>query len=195
MNIEEYRGWFIAGSLALMLLVASPALATFIHISNNSEGFSELWVFGPNHTVEDYPLVVKANEQNNIFIGVRNHLGYSAYYDVRLKFRNQTQSYPDNEQPSSLASVCEFYLFLANGNENEISIMFSISNVSLVGETTSVGRLVVNNQSYSSNSIAKWDSKYQGFFYEVLFELWLYDIEVNDFKYNDRYVGIWLNVQ
>jgi len=55
MNLEDYRRVFSAGSLVLILIVASPSLGLIMPFRRGTERFSELWVLGPNHMAEDYP--------------------------------------------------------------------------------------------------------------------------------------------
>jgi len=191
MNVEEYRGWFIAGSLALMLLGTAPTLALYVHLPSGSEKFSELWLLDPNHKAEDYPFNVKVNETYNVFVGVGNHLGYSAYYRVYVKFRNQTLPLPDssNSIPSPLNSTYELQLFLADGKTWETQLKFSFQ-----GEPMFVSNILINDVVFPVNRSSTWDQEHNGFYYQLFFELWLYNTTSLRFQYHNRFVGLWLNV-
>jgi len=89
-DIVEYRGLFVVGSLVLILIMAAPTLGLFIRIPDGSERFSEVWLLGPEGQAENYPFNVSVNESYYVYVGVGNHLGRSAYYRIYVKFRNQT---------------------------------------------------------------------------------------------------------
>jgi len=46
----------------------------------------------------------------------------------------------------------------------------------------------------SMDSSSGWDLENSGFYYQVFFELWLYDTSLQGFQYHNRFVGIWLNM-
>jgi len=196
MNVEVHRGWFIAGSLALMLTAATPALALFIRLPNGSERFSELWLLGPSHKAEDYPFNVRVNETYSIYAGVGNRLGYSAYYMVYVKFRNQTQPLPidSNATPSTLHTLYEFNFFIRDGEVWETLLNFKILDAESSNESMSVNNLSINEIPSGVDSLSVWDEARNGFYYQLFFELWLYNMTSQHFQYHNRFVGIWLNV-
>ena len=57
-----------------------------------------------------------------------------------------------------------------------------------------VGRLAINDVVFVVNSSAKWDSEYKGFYYQLFFELWIYNVEFQAFEFHNRFVGLWLNM-
>jgi len=191
MNIKSYRDWFIVGTLALMLLAASPTLATFVHLPSDSAKFSELWLLGPGHKAEDYPFNVRMNVTYSVYVGVGNHLGYSAYYKIDVKFRNQTQSLLDtsNSSPSKLNSTYEFRFFLADGKIWETPLNFSFQ-----GKPSSVRHISVNGIAFPVNLSSQWNQTLSGFYYQLFFELWLFNMTAQRFQYHNRSVGIWLNM-
>jgi len=197
MNLDEYRMVFVAGSLVLMLIAATPTVSLFMVVSSGGgERFSELWLLGPNHLAGDYPFNVDVNETYRVFAGVGNHLGGSSYYLVYVKFRNQTQPLPDvsGSTPSSLPSLYEFRFFIEEGETWESLLTFAFQNVSLQGNSVFVSNVSINDVTFSVNSYSMWDSENQGFHYQLFFELWLYDITSRSFQYHNRFVGIWLNM-
>lgn len=195
MDVKEYRGWLIVGSLALMLLAATPTLALYLKIPSGSERFSELWLLGSGHKAEDYPSNVKVNETYSVFVGVVNHLGYSAYYNVSVKFRNQTQQLPvaSNATHSALPTLYEFNFFVGNDEAWEALLNFKILNVERSNDYMIVNSLSINNVLFQVDTISKRDETRNGFYYQLFFELWLYNITSQSFQYNNH-VGLWLNV-
>src|SRR3972149_12090554 len=106
MNLQEYKILFLVIVSVSALLVASPALQRLL-VYPQTEFFTELWLLGPEQKAENYPFNITRNENYNVFLGVANHLGHCAYYQIQVKFRNQTLSAADsfNRTPSSLQSL------------------------------------------------------------------------------------------
>ena len=190
MNLEDYRALFATVSLVLILVVAFPALSTVVSFPSGGERFSELWLLGPNHMAEGYPFNVGVGEEYSVFVGVSNHMGCSEYYMVCVKFRNQTQPLPDslNSIPSPLNSTYEFQFFLADGETWESPLIFSVQ-----GEPMFVGNISINEVVFPVSCSSTWESERNGFFYQLFFELWMYDGDSSSFRYHNRFVGIWLN--
>lgn len=186
---------FGAGSLALILIAATPAVSLVALIPRETKRFSELWLLGPNHVADGYPFEISANEEYCVFVGVGNHMGACQYYMVYVKFRNQTQQLPDlsASQPSPLPPLCEFRFFVADGQSWELLLKFRILDVSVHGDSMYVDDVSINGVTFSVNSASMWDSNNRGFYYQLFFELWLYDVTSQIFRYHNRFVGIWLN--
>jgi len=195
-NLEEYRTIFVVTSLTLTLVAAAPTLSIVVPFPRSGERFSELWVLGPNRMAENYPFNVRVDEEYQVFVGVGNHMGSSAYYLVYVKFRNQTQPFPDaqNSMPSPLPAIYEFRGFVADGVTWETPIVFSILGVSRLEDSCLVRRMMINDVVFSVDSSSTWDSENNGFYYQLFFELWLYDVTSQSFQFHNRFVGIWLNV-
>lgn len=195
LRFEDYKILFIIASLIGTLLFASPSLVRIIHLPGE-EAFSELWVLGSNRTTEDYPFNVKTGEVYKIFVGVANHMGYSSYYIVKAKFRNQTDPLPDSTAgaPSSLSELYKYYVILQNDEEWETRLTFSFSNISKVENRCVVGTLKINDVTLMVNKPASWNINYTGYYYQLFFELWIFNAEIEDFQFHNRFVGIWLNM-
>ena len=196
MNLEDYRIVFVCCSLVLILIIAVPTLGLIVPFPRNSQRFSELWILGPNNMTEDYPLNVAINEKQNIFVGVGNHLGRSSYYVVYVKLRNQTQAAPNMTTftPSPLAPLYEFRFVIADGDTWKTPVVFSFLEASRSGDLLNVTKISINDAVFSVKSLSMRDSHDTGFYYQLFFELWIYDESISSFSYHNRFVGIWLNV-
>jgi hypothetical protein len=196
LTFQDYRSIFVVGSLSLMLLAASPALSLFIALPRSGEHFSELWLLGPDHMAEDYPFNVKIGESYKVYLGLANHMGEAKYYAVYLKFRNQTQPLPNatSSMPSPLLAFSELRALATEGETWEKPIVLSILQASSSGNSSSIDRLEINGYDSWVNTTAIWDSENNGFYYELFFELWLYNVSSQSFEFHDRFVGIWLNM-
>jgi len=195
MNLEEYRTVFTVTCLILSLIASAPALSLFVPFPGG-ERFSELWVLGPNHMAEDYPFNIQVDATYSVFVGVGNHMGSSSYYLVYVKFRNQTQSLPNAtaSEPSSLAPLYEFRAFVVDGESWETPLTFRVLEASRNDDSMFVSRITINDVVFVVNTFASWDSEYKGFYYQLFFELWLYDMTSQSFQFHNRFVGIWLNM-
>lgn len=196
MNLNDYRTTFVVTSLALTLVATSPILSLTLPFSRG-EAFSELWLLGPERMAEDYPFNVRVGMlQGPVYVGVRNHMGCSQHYVVYVKFRNQTQPLPNAtaSTPSPLLPLYEFQFFLADDEMWEKPLSFTFEDVFFLDDSVFVGRISINDVGFSVNSSARWDSEYDGFYYQLFFELWLYDIISQSFQFHNRFVGIWLNM-
>jgi len=195
-NLEDYRILFIVATLGLSLVAASPALSAVVPFSGGSERFSEFWLLGPWHMAEGYPFDVGVNETYSVFVGVGNHMGSSEYYRVYVKFRNSSQPLPDidNAVPSSLPALYEFRFFVGDGETWESRLNFGFEDVFLDGDSVFVGGVVINGVVFGVDSSASWDSEYSGFYFQLFFELWRYDLTSQRFEYHNRFVGLWLNM-
>jgi len=194
MNLEDYQTVFTVTVLGLVLVSASPTIS--LYLPSGGEPFSELWVLGPNRMAEDYPFNVTVGEECSVFVGVGCHMGGSTYYAVYVKFRNQTQPLPNAtlSEPSPLEPLCKFQVSVADEMTWESQVNFTVLGVVRLGNSTFVRYLSINDVVFEVNSTATWDSEYRGFFYQVFFELWIYDTAVSSFQYHNRFVGLWLNV-
>ena len=195
MTLNEYRALFIATIMVLILIVASPILA-FVLPSLKGEGFSELWILGPDHMIESYPFNIRHNETYKIFVGVGNYFGSSSYYLVSVKFRNQTEPSPNSTgvAPSPLPSLYEYRLFIRDNGIWEEPLTFSFSQVSFSESRSLVETLAINNMTFIVDKLAIWDSENAGYYYQLFIELWIYNIESDSFQFHNRSVWIWLNV-
>jgi len=200
-NPENYRIIFLIVILVSALFAASPALSR-LQVYPRTEFFSELWILDSNHQSENYPSNISSNQNYKIYLGIGNHLGYCAYYMVKVKFRNQTQPAPESfgsiesRLPSTLPSLFNITAFVADERILEIPLTFSfnytwnkfLSRVELSG-------LRLNNVWLNmSNYTVSWDNDKRAFRGFLFFEMWLYNTEVNNFQYHGRFVGLWLNM-
>jgi len=195
MNLKEYRVVFAATALVLILLGASPLLNAFLSFPNKATPFSELYVLGQNRIMSEYPVEVTNDTDYRVILGIGNHMHESSYYSVDVKFRNQTQSSPDssNSTPSSLPPLYEYRAFVGDEQSWETTLVFKLQNITYEGNSTLVGNLSINGQTFTVNTPAAWSSQAGDSYYQLFFELWLYNATSNRFEYNDRAVWIWLN--
>jgi hypothetical protein len=194
MSIEDLKLLYGFGCLVLGLIILSPTLAMVIRLPGG-ERFSELWILGPEHLAENYPFNIVEGRVYNISLGVANHMGKTEYYVVYVKVRNQTEPLPNsvNGTPSPLNPVFEYRVFLRDSEVWEKEISFSLKEFTFEDGSCRVSKLVLGGNSIDIDKVAFWDAENRGFYFQIFFELWIYDSKVMGFQYHNRFVGLWLN--
>lgn len=195
MNLEIHRNWFIAGSLLLMLLMSIPTITLFVHIPSGAQRYSELWILDSNHTADSYPFNVTVGLAYTIYLGVRNHLGTPAYYRTYTKLGSGSQQLPVSysSTPSPLPILGQFDFVVEDGAAWETPLVFKILNAQVQNNSMVVSDFSINDVTFRVNATSMWDSSRRGFYYQLLSELWLYDIASQEFQYHNRLVQLWLN--
>lgn len=195
MNLSDLKIIYFLSCIGLGLIILSPTLISIVQLGKG-EMFSELWILGQDHELANYPSNVTPGENYQIYLGVGNNMGSLKHYKIYVKFRNQTEALPNLTTgiPSSLEPLCEFQTFIKNDETWEGSLTFSFSDVSFSENRSSVKNIVLNNHVLKVNKRAQWDIKNRGYYYQVFFELWLYDSNSNDFVFSNRFAALWLRI-
>jgi hypothetical protein len=197
MNLQEYKLIVLIATAVLALLVASPALQRLL-VLPQTEFFTEMWLLGPERKAENYPFNLTRNADYKVFLGLANHLGHAAYYQVQVKFRNQTQPAADsfNRTSSTLPSLYSINAFVADKETLELPLTFSFDytyDASL--SQVNFGRLRLNGNTLNLHAYsASWDGNRSGFFVFMFFELWIYNGTIGNFDYHERFTGLWFNM-
>jgi hypothetical protein len=123
-------------------------------------------------------------------------MGDLGYYRVDVKFRNQSEPLPDSTVglPSPLEPIFEYNVFLRNDETWEREFAFSFEGVSFEGNVSRVSKVLVDGYAVDVDKIAVWDDASKGFYYQLFFELWIYNATVSGFQFHNRWVGLWLNM-
>jgi hypothetical protein len=115
-----------------------------------------------------------------------------------VKFRNETQSAADsfNRAPSSLPSLYNFTVFVANKESWESLLVFSLDYEYI--ETLAqinFNRLIFNGSSLDLRGYsAAWNSQSNEFSGTLFLELWIYNTALSSFQYHARFVSLHLNM-
>ena len=194
MTINDFRHIFIVCNLILVFLALTPIL-NLLNPLYLEESFSELSILGPDGMAKNYPFDIVPNHEEHVFVMLKNQMKQSAYYKILVKFRNQSQFFPSQNQPSSLNTLYEFRFFLLDGESWTDEVKFNVLETIFDEDTIQIKKIMINNAISEINSFSRWDSENTGFFFQMFFELWLYNEKLHDFNFcNQGCVGIWLNV-
>jgi hypothetical protein len=196
-SLGDWRNVFMAVGLIGVIGLSLPGALVLVHLSGG-ERFSELYVLGPGHMAEGYPFNVTAGVDYRLFLGVGDHLGGSAYYQVVVKLRNATESLPNATSgfPSSLPALYSYEVFLADGMTWEEPLAFRFEDVGFehAVHVSYVGRILVNDAWVNVDKSGVWDNVNNGYFYQLIIELWLYNATSSSFGFHNRFVCLWLNM-
>lgn len=195
MRIGKYKisTWILIISALLWSGFAIGATLYEIISKEKPEGYTDFYLLEPGRKAKDYPFIVGVGEEYSVYVGVGNHMGGSENYMVYVKFRNQTHPLP-NSKSSPLPPLYEFQFSVADGEKWEELLRFKFLEVLRHADPVRVRKMLVNNVILEMDSSTRWDSKYSGFYFQLFFELWLYNKASQSFQYHNRFVGIWLNM-
>lgn len=199
-SLNDWRNVFMAVGLIGVIGFSLPGALVLLHLPGG-EKFSELYVLGPGHMAEEYPFNVSEGGSYMVYLGVGNHMGGSVYYEVDVKFRNSIDRLPNatSGDASPLPVVYKYRVFLGDGGVWEAPLNFSLLNVvfyraAYVGNFALVGKLDVNGVVVDVGKVSFWDNEAQGFYYQVIVELWRYNLTTSSFGFDSRFISRWLNV-
>ena len=195
MNFKNMKTLYVLSCVILCIIFLLPSLATIVHFPEG-EKFSELWILGPAHQMGDFPFKVSQGVTYRVFLGVGNQMGSLEYYLIRVKLRNQTEPIPDNSAgiPSELPTIYEYRTFLLNNATWEAEFPFSLRDVSFKGNISRISTIFINGLPINVNKIGFIDENNNGFYYELFFELWIYNSAISAFQFHNRSVGFWINL-
>lgn len=195
MSLSNVKIIYVVACVVLGLIILGPTLALVISFPGG-EPFSELYVLGSDQLAEGYPFNVQASVNYNVSVGVTNHLGDLGYYVVYVKLRNQTDPLPNAtaETSSPLEPLNEYRFTLRDSEDWEKNLAFSLGGVVIVGNSCSIASFSMDNTVFNVEKNTIWNETTHGFYYELFFELWLYNTTSSLLQFNNRFVGFWLNV-
>ncbi len=195
LNLENHKIFYITITAILALLIASPALQHFF-VYPQSEFFTEMWLLGPDKKAENYPYNITQNVNNQVYLGLSNHLKHCGYYLVEVKAHNQTTPGPDTfaGTASNLPTLYSMNLFVADDQTLQVPVNFSF-DYSKSGDNISFKSLTLNGDKISLNGYStSWNSTNTDFYFKLVFELWLYNSTLGTFQYNQRFIDLRLNM-
>lgn len=201
MELDEQKISFLFVGGVVFLLVASPVLSRIL-VFPRTEFFSELWLLGSGYKAENYPYNISRGVEYTVYLGVGNRLGYCAYYQTMVKFRNESQLGPTSfgpegtRVPSNVSSLFNLSVFVGDLHSWEKPVTFSFDytydDVAERVDFTSMmlNDVVLNMSGYMVARNAN-TTKYTG---HLFFETWLYRNETSGFTYHERFVSLRLNM-
>lgn len=193
MSLKSYLAVFV------VIILVSTIVATVLINDNSdlipSEKFSEFWLLDSNHKTNNFPFNVTSSEAYTVFVDVANHMDSTQDYVVYVKFRSYNQYLLDSSStPSSLSPIYNFALSIDDENVSETAVTFEFRDVSLEENVITVEQFVINGDVNTVRSSSNWTSTNDGYYFQVLFELWRYDQELGRYDFTDLSLGLWMNM-
>jgi hypothetical protein len=194
-NFGDAKLVYVFSCVALGLIILSPTLAEVVTFPSG-EKFSELWILGQNRMAEGYPFNVSAGVSYRVYLGVGNHMGDLGYYRVYVKFRNESEPLPNSTAglPSALEPVFQYDMLLRNNETLERELSFSFEGVFFEKNFCRVSKVLVGDYAVDVGKVAVRNETSNAFYYELFFELWIYNATVSSFQFHNRWVGLWFNM-
>jgi hypothetical protein len=195
LNFGNAKLVYVFSCVVLSLIILSPTIVEVVPFPAG-EQFSELWVLGSGHMLESYPFNVLSGVSYMVYLGVGNQMGDLNYYRVYVKFRNESEPSPNSTAgvPSPLEPIFEYNVFLRNNATWEKELTFSFDGVSFEGGSSWVSEVLVDDYAVNVDKIAAWNETNNAYYYQLFFELWVYNTTVSGFQFHNRWVGLWLNM-
>jgi hypothetical protein len=195
MHLDTYRIIFIAVGLIGALLFSWPTIGIFIKPQMGEE-FSELYILGPNHTINDIPFNIKSGVNNTVYLGIGNHMALPSYYTVYIKFLNETEmlSYSQPGLPISAAPLFEYKALVDVDKNWEAPLTFQVKTLTFANGVSYLTRIMINGIDYSVNKESVWDANRTGYYYCFLVELCMFNSTSGVSQYHNRSVHLILNM-
>ena len=118
------------------------------------------------------------------------------YYSIRVKLLNQSEIPPDRltGAPSDSVSLHEYRVFLKNDQNWTKEIKLAISDVIFEGNHCVISKILIDNYAVTVNKYTEQDQAKNGFFYQFVFEMWVFNQLDLEFQFDKRWVTFWFAV-
>lgn len=176
-------------------MFASPTIGLLVKPPAGQE-FSELYILGPNHTLEYIPFDIKADVTYLVHLGVGNHMGAPCHYTCFVKIGNVTSLLPNATLgvPSSLPALYEYKSFISDGGTWEAPLTFRINELTFADGASQLSNITINGIELSVNQTSAWNSDKEGYYYYLFVELWIFNSTLGISQYHNRFVHLALNM-
>lgn len=95
---------------------------------------------------------------------------------------------------SPVQPLYEYRFLIKDGEVWESPLTFSVSDASVTANEALIKTLTINGVAFDVDKPATWNPNSNVFYYMLLLELWMYDVQSNSVQYNNRFVDVQLNL-
>lgn len=190
MNLGQYKILAVVIAATVALFLASPVLSQLLS-NTQTDNFTEFSLLGPNHDTATYPYSIKSGQSFTLYLDIDNHLGYVGNYLIELKFGDEFSSLPNSFNKTSSTQPVLWETPVTVDNQKKLEMPLTIS---LTYDSATLRSITINGYSVDGKSIVVTSDPKGGLFGNLFFELWLFNDTTNSYDYNQRYVGLWLNL-
>ena len=194
-DFKEFRALYAVFCIILLIIAISPAVFSLLSFPEE-ERFTELWLLEEDHMAEDFPFIAREGETYGVFIRIDNRMRSSVYYALHVGLLNRTSAASGRTQYDGDLEYAsyEYRIILANEETWEKQIEFSFSNITVNEGSMHVGGMSIDGTIFPVNRSTDWDQEDQGYYYQLLMELWILNTTSAEFESHNRSVWIWLNI-
>jgi hypothetical protein len=195
MHLDNYRIIFVAVGLIGVLLFSWPTIGFFIKPPMDEE-FSQLYLLGPNHTINDIPFNIRPGVNYAVYLGLGNYMASSSYYTLNIDFLNATEIISNSTLggPISKAPLFEYKAFVDVEKTWEAPLTFQVKTLTIANEISYLPVITINGLDYLVNKESVLDSNRNGYYYGLIVELWLFNATSGFSQYQNRSVHLILNI-
>jgi len=149
-----------------------------------------MWILNEYNQAPESQMIISNNESRLLYVGIENKMRRAEYCEILVKFRNLTLPIPStaNSTPAPMAPILNYSFFLARDGEWKTTFEFRI-----IGEEQKdsflTHSLEVNGQMYETNLRSSRRQKSEGYYYQFIFELWLFNETSKEFYFS----GVWVS--
>lgn len=196
MKLHHVKILLISSGLVIALFIVSSGALVLVPRSTG-EQFSELFILNYQRQAADYPHNIVPDKAYPLFLNVENHVGNSVYYLVYIKLLTVSENLPNVKLKTASPTdvLYENRFIILNDHAFEYPITFSINTTNNEPNQITIDNLNINGEMVAVDKVVEWDPARTEFPFRLLFELWVYDTELNMFQYNNRCVYLELNVE
>jgi hypothetical protein len=194
-NFKEFKALYASFCSVLLIIAISPAVFSLLSLPEG-ECFTELWLLEEGHMAENFPFIVREGETHHVSVSISNHMRSSVYYTLYVWLLNRTSAISgSNHHDDAFENpLYEYRIILVHDETWERYIEFSLSNVTVNEGSMHVGGISINGSILPVSCSTDWDSEDQGFYYQLLMNLWVLNTTSTEFVSHNRSVWIWLNI-
>jgi hypothetical protein len=194
MRLNDCKLVFATIGIIGLMVIAYPTLSVYLHPASG-EQFSQFYILGSNHTIDNYPLNATTGQNNTLYLGITNDLDSSVYYTYNVKIGVQTTSLPNATTltASNLPILSEYQTLIQKGGTWETPIVFSL-DCSFLNNQALIKSITFNGSTYPVGQSVPWNSQKTGYFCYLLFELNTYNPATNSMQFTGDFVYLWLSI-
>lgn len=148
-----------------------------------------MWVLDEYQRAPKSQMAVLTNESSLFYIGVENKMNRSEYCEIQVKFRNLSMPIPNtaNSTFAPLDSILSYRFFLAKDETWETPFEFNLTGEEF-NSSFILHDIEINNKLYEINLQSDWIEEFNGYNYQFIFELWLFEKTKEEFSFS----GVWV---
>lgn len=171
----------------ILAIIITLLISYYIYSSTNRipEEFISMGILGENRQADKYFRTDNNELDNdtklNWTIFLENKMNKRVYVQIYVKIITTHEQMPSDEicNPSPVKSITEFNFTLDLNEKRYEPFVWQIENTSKVSNSSEIQSIIFNDEVYGVLIEGRPDN-----IFGILFELWIYDAEINDYEFS-----------